>query len=272
VPKDIRTRLALPAAFAAFIIPVIFAIFEVQEWKVPVPLAVALLVILFVMLIIALGMVFYEVVKAGLQILEHRATSASWVSTEAPGLLDYEADGLRANKRFTSELDRLTKDVERLGKRLKSHTAFMETINKSGRKVSPQLKQKRGNQAAKDIDRSAIYTEKRIALFRALVGDIARNFQGLVTAIEFETDEDRAAGQNLVQILARSQEATQGALVGVTSYRDSVKGVEQKNLSRTIRIASKRLAGGIEELQRIFRQHGTNSERLRRSLEAKLKS
>lgn len=117
-----RTKIAGPAGFAAVIIAIIFAIYQVQGWKMPTPLAVFLLATLFLMLFTSLGIICFELISVSRQFLEHRATSASWLSREAPGLLDYEADGERASQRFLKEINKLAIDTQKLGDILAKHT------------------------------------------------------------------------------------------------------------------------------------------------------
>lgn len=237
----------------------------------PASLAMFLVGTLFLLTFVALVIICYETINAVRQFLEHRATSASWLSREAPGLLDYEADGERASKRFTKELNSFVINTQKLANILATHSKRMQALTKSGKALKGTEKQKRGNQAGKSIDRSAIYIEKRVKLFEALVEEIARNYDGFITAISLDTVEDRATAQDLVTALQFSENATSGATTGIMGYRNSVKSVEQQNLSRTIRVSSKRLGDGLDSILKVFKQYQNNSRRLRTNLENKLR-
>jgi len=264
--NNFRLRIGVPAAFAAAIVPIVLAIYEVQGWTMPTPLGETLVVILLIMMIVAPVIVFYEFGRRGFQILEARATSAAWVSAEEPGLLDYEADGMRASERFVKELAKLAKDTRKLGESLPRHTERILAAAKN-----PRLKQKRANQSAKSIDRSAMFIEKRASLLQALVKDIFRNFNGLVTTSSLETEEDKSAAVGLTAILEGNRSAVEEAIISTSGYRDSVRNVEKQNLSRTVRIATKRLGDGLDDTLKILRQFSANSRKLREMLERRLR-
>ena len=225
----------------------------------PTLIAVAFIVILLIMIVVALGVILFEVVKEVRRFLEHRATSASWVSKEEPGLLDYEADGLRAMERFTQELAGLGEDTRKLGQSLQKHT---QRIGDPSLLRKPKLRQKRANQAAKSIDRSAVYIEKRVALLQALVKDISRNFTGIIKTANIETEEDKQASQALIDTLDTNGEIVAGTIEKVAEYRDTVRSLHQQNPSRTVRIATKRLAEALEDTVKVLRNHRQDSNQL----------
>lgn len=266
-----RAKITGPASFIAIVIGIVFVIYEVQGWKMSTPLAVIFVVILLLMVLVAIGMILFELFSAGRQFLERRATSASWLSREAPGLLDYEADWERANKRFLKELNRLGSDSKKVGKTLAMETKRTQALVKSGKPLKGTKKQKSGNRAAKSIDRSAIYVEKRTELFEALVKEITRNQDGIITALSLHTEEHKAAAQAFVPALQSSEGATSGAVAAITEYRNSVRSLGQQNFSRTIRIASKRLGDGLDSMLKVFQQFQNSSHRLRTNLENKLR-
>lgn len=268
---NVRTSYIFGAAgLAAVVVGLIFALYEVQGWKMPVPLAVFLLTILFLMLFVALVVICFEIINGVRKFFDERATSASWVSKEAPGLLDYEADGEYAAKRFTEELLKLTKDTKELGATITKYSVEFENLNKSGKTNKGIDKQKKANKVAKSYDRSAIYIEKRAELFNALVKDIARNYNGVITVAVMHTEEDRMAAQNLLNALVLNEESTSKAIYNVQQYRDTVRDFERKNFSRTIRIASARLGDGLDSLLKTLRLYVQNSSHMRANLERKL--
>jgi hypothetical protein len=259
-------RIGVAASLASVAIGLLLAAFQVQGWTMPRLLAVILIVLLIVMIAIALSVIVYEVVGAVRGFLEHRATSSSWVSSERPGLLDYEADGIRASERFTKELIRLNRDTETLGKKLQRHTkAFERSKGKSAK-----TRQRRANRSAKDIDRSAVFIEKRSDLLQALVKDIVRNAEGLIAASNFETEADLSAAKEFRETLNQTHQVTTETLGSVVEYRESVTGIERDNLSRTVRIASGRLAGSLDGVVKMMRKHNSGSLKLVHSLDRKI--
>lgn len=241
-------------SFGAIVIGLILALYGVQGWKMPTALAVVLLSILFVLLALSIGMLCVAAFKAIKQFMENRATSAAWISTEVPGLLDYEADSERDSKRFNKELKQLTIDTVRLGKTLTLQSKQMRDLNKSGKAIKGTEKQKRGNRAGKVIDRSALYIEKRIELFKVLINDMDRNYNGLIAATRINTEEDRAVVARFATVLESARKSTSASIISIKSYRDSVRLVEKQNLSRAVRIASNRLGNGLDNIIELFNQ------------------
>jgi peptidoglycan/LPS O-acetylase OafA/YrhL len=94
------TRIAVRAALASAATGLLLATFQVQGWTMPKPLAVILIVLLVAMIVVAVAAIVGEAFRAFMSFLEHRATTPSWVASAEPGVLDYEPDGIRANKRF----------------------------------------------------------------------------------------------------------------------------------------------------------------------------
>ena len=260
------TRIGVEATLASVAIGLVLAAFQVQEWTMPRLLAIILIVLLLFMVAVALSAIVFEVARAVRRFLEHRATSPSWVSSEKPGRLDYEADGIRANKRFTKELNKLNRGTEKLGRQLDRHAKrFERSKNASGR-----MKQRRANRSAKAIDKSAVFIEKRLDLLQALVRDIVRNSEGVIAMTDIETDSDLASAKEFRDTLAEGHEATTEALESVSGYRETVKQTEQMNLSRTMRIASRRLAGALDGVEKMLRKHQGGLLRLDQTLNSKI--
>src|ERR671923_75706 len=185
---------------------------------------------------------------------------------DEPGLADYEADGVRAQERFTSELEKMNDDTESLGKKLDRHAKRMERLKgKSAKK-----RQRAANRSAKRMNRSAVYIEKRLALLKALVKDIERNYRGLIMAGTIETDDDFQAGFELRNVLDTGRATTEGTLASVAEYRASVEETEALNLSRTVRSASGRLAKALRGIEATFKAHKKASAGLVRDLDKSL--
>jgi hypothetical protein len=259
-------RIGVEASLASVALGLFLAAFQVQGWTMPKAVAIVVIVLLGLMSTVALSAIIYEVVRAVRAFLEHRATTPSWVSTEKPGLLDYEADGIRANERFAKELNKLNRGTEKLGGQLERHTErFERSKNASGK-----TKQRRANRSARDIDRSAVFMEKRLDLLQALVKDIVRNSEGVIASTDIETDADLAAAKEFRDTLAEGREATAGTLESTGGYRESVKQIEEMNLSRTMRIASRRLAASLDGVEKMLRKHQGGLASLVRSLDSKI--
>jgi hypothetical protein len=260
------TRIGLRASFASAAIVILLGVFQVQGWTMPKGLAIPLIVLLVAMIVIAISMIVYDVVAAFRRYLRHRATSASWVSKEKPGLLDYEADGIAASEFFVEKLTELSSSTQRLGARLERHTeAFERSKGKSANE-----RQKVANRAAKEIDKSAVVIEDRLELLHELVKDILRNAEGLIGSVDLSTPDDLESAKDFRSILTETNQATTGTLESIRGYRKTVREQEQMNLSRTIRIADGRLARALEGVEKVLRKHSTGSVQLVRSLDRKI--
>jgi hypothetical protein len=254
------------ATLASAAIGLFLALFQVQGWTVPKPLALTLIVLLLGVIAGAVSMAIIELGRVARRYLEHRATSPSWVASDPPGLLDYEADGVRAQKRFTRELNKLNDDTVRLGKRLERHGRRMTRLQGK----SARTKQRAANRSAKRINRSAAYIEKRLALLKALIKDIERTYHGLITAGEIKTDGDFEAVLELRNTLNSGSTTTAETLVSVQEYRVAVQEIEAMNLARTVRVASGRLATALRGIEATFKTHEKASAGLVRDLDRKL--
>ncbi len=269
--SNIRTKFIFGAASVVAIASgLILAFFALQEWDMPTPLAIFIVVVLFLMLFIALGVVCCEIILGIRKYFEERATSPSWVSKDEPGLLDYEADGLRATERFTKEILKLATNTEKFTNKLNRYTTEFNNLNKPGKIIKGIDKQKKADKVAIDIDRNAIYIKKRAKLFDALVNDIDRNYTGIIMKTVIHTEEDKMVVQNFLGVLVSCEQSTSGAITGVKQYRDSVRSIEKQNLSRTIRIASARLGDGLDNILKTFRNSLQNSSRMREKLDKKM--
>src|SRR5690349_17043543 len=158
-------RVAISAALSSGATGILLAIFQVQGWTVPKPLALALIALMLLITGIAVLVVVIDLGSNVRAFLERRATNALWISSEPPGLLDYEADGLRAQNDLNRMFNTLAKDTGRVGKSIqRGAKRLARAQNKNGR-----VKQRRANRTAKHIDRSAVFIEKRLATLKNLV-------------------------------------------------------------------------------------------------------
>lgn len=265
--SNLGRRFGLPASFTGAAIGIVAGVYEVQGWKMPGPLAVALITALLIMIVVAISVMGYEAIKEVLLFLERRATSAAWVSQEEPGLLDYEADFLRASDRFKREMVGLANDTGKLGRDLGKHTKRLE--EPKVRRL-PFVKQNRANQAAKSIDRSAIYIEKRAELLNALVKDVSRNLAGWIATAAIATPEDKTAAEELMESLGNNVNTATATIEKTTGYRDTVRSMEKQNPARTVRIASKRLADGLDSTVKILRRFKEKSRELHDQLSRRI--
>jgi hypothetical protein len=260
-------RIGVTAAFAGVAVPILFGIYEVQGWQVPTPLAAPLVGLVWLMIVIAVGVIVAEVVQGIGRVREHLATSAAWISKEEPGLLDYEADGLRAVERFAKEMDGLSKDTERLNGTMGRSTA---EFGKAEIQTNPKKKQRTADKTAKAIDRSAIYIERRAELLHAVTRDVIRNYRGAIEHSEFATDEDRAAAQGLRTVLDDVAASSETSAAQVRTYRQTVEGIHNQNLSRSVRIATGRLVVALDDIVKALDANRRGSRRLSDQLRKKL--
>jgi hypothetical protein len=260
------TRVALGATIAGGAIGIIFAGFQVQGWTVPRLLAIVLLAVLGLVLAGALGMVVYESVRALRMFLEHRSVSAGWISSEPPGLLDYEADNLRAQKALNRFFNKLAKDTTRVGKKTTRGTkSLVRAKDKRGR-----VKQRRANRTAKHLTRSAVFIERRLTALKKLTKEIERNHQGLIANLPLATEEEVKLVMNWRNNVEGGRTASAEAAVGIDTYRRAVEDFEAMNASRTLRIASDRLGNALRGMVRALKDFETVSAGLVREFDQRL--
>jgi hypothetical protein len=261
-------RIGSRAGFGVAAIGLVFAAYQVQGWKMPRLLAAALIASMLAVAGIALLSIVWEVISEVRGWREHRATHASWVSAEPPGKLDYEADGLRAQERFTRELLKQAKETHRLGKKLARYTKRIGRRRFSG----PRRRQRQANRSAKSIERGAVFIEKRVELLKALVKDVERNYQGYISIAvpEVDTEAEFQAAMELRNSLESGRATTAETLRSASEYRESIKELETQNLSRTVRIASGRLEKAQSGIVAVLRSHERATAGIIREFDKKL--
>jgi hypothetical protein len=217
------TRIALLAALASAATGLFFAGFQVQGWTMPKLVAIPLFALLGAMVVVSVSAIIIEAVRAFRSFLEHRSTTPAWVESTAPGVFDYEPDLERASNRFTRELGKLARDTGRLGRKMDRHAKRMtKSAGKSGR-----VKQRRADRAARDISRSAVFIEKRLALLVEIAKDIRRNQDGLVETLNPETPEQIDEAKVLLRVLEEGHETTVEAAASTADYAQAVRVLVQ---------------------------------------------
>lgn len=234
-------RVAVAAALASAATGILLAIFQVQGWKTPKLLALGLIGLMLLIIGIAALVVILDLVRNVRAFLERRSTSALWVLSEPPGLLDYEADSLRAQNDLNRMFTKLAKDTAKMGKAMLRGSARLERAkNKSGR-----VKQRRANRTAKHINRSADFIEKRLAALKKLVKELERNYPGLIASLPLETPMDLEAAKAWRNAIEDGRAASLVTLGQIDEYRQTVEAFEALNPSRSLRIASDRLGKAL---------------------------
>jgi hypothetical protein len=137
---------------------------------------------------------------------------------------------------------------------------------------SGKRKQRLANRAARDIDRSAVYIEKRAALLKALVHDIFRNFQGFVDVAAPVSEEEFRVVEELRSVVDETRTVTVETTGSTEGYRDSVRALEKQNPARTLRVASKRLADALGDVVVVLKQYDKRAGALVSDLDRKLGS
>jgi len=261
-------RVGSRAGFAVAAIGLVFAAYQVQGWKMPRLLAAVLIAAMLTVAGIAFLSIIWEAVQEVRLLLERRETSAGWIIEADPGLFDFEADGLRAMEEFTEELEKLSKDTQRIGKKLPRHSQLMERSTAPG--VNGKMRQNLANRAAKDIRHSATFIKKRLDLLTVLNTEIGRNLVPWVRLMTIETDEDAEAAQLMREMGDSGARVTDDVIASLRGYRASVKGIEEQNASRSLRIAARELGESLDGIERVLRKRLADSRRLNDELERKL--
>ena len=258
------TRLGLSAALVSASLGILFAVLQAQGWTVPKPLA--LVALLGVVIVVAATWFLFEVLRALRRLYEHLLTTPSWVESDPPGQLDFPVDGNRSLKRFTKELKRLTKPTKRLNRRIVIVTRLLAiSANWDAR-----IKRLVANLPSKHILRNGVYIQKRAELFGELVRDVHRNYEGFLSIMPLDTDEEVEAAKGWRSSLRGMHEGTADSIRANTGYRDSVRDLENQNLSRALRLACKKLADGLDSVVLVFRQHEKRTGELLRVFDQRL--
>jgi hypothetical protein len=242
-------RLAVGVALTNGATGIWFAIFQVQGWTMPKPLAIALLIPVGATIVASLAVVVVDIARNLRAFREHRATNVPWVVSEPPGLLDYEPDGVRAQDRLTAEFEKLTEDTRIVGMKVEK---ARDQIPRLGER-NIFARQRWANRTARSINHSAIYIENRLAMLKLLVREIERDHRGLIETTPLETSEQIDTARLFRDTLNGSRAATSETAASVEEYREAVEGVESQNVSRSLRIAANRLGNALGGVARTLR-------------------
>jgi hypothetical protein len=140
-----------------------------------------------------------------------------------------------------------------------------KSVGKSGR-----AKQRRANRAARDIDRSAGFIEKRLSLLEAIAKDIARNTDGLIATLVIETREDIEGLEEFRQVLEVGRQTTADAAQSTAGYSQSVRALEHQNPARTLRVACRRLGAALEGIVKTLRRVEKGQQKAAQALGRKI--
>lgn len=151
------------AWFLIAVVGLIFALYPIQDWKMPQALAVLLLTILFGALILSLGLLISIGIKALRQFRENRSTSASWITNVPSGLLDCKVEGARARDRFDKEWDKLHRNIIGLSEQVRQHEREVKDLLKSNKNIKANSKQRKVNRIGNKLNGNAIYIEKELS-------------------------------------------------------------------------------------------------------------
>jgi len=241
------SRIAGIATAIALVVSLILALYPVQGWSMSGILAVFLRVLLFGAVVILIGALILEFVKAFLQLKESVKTSADWLSKEAPGLLDCKVDGKKALDRLNRELEQLKHYVNRLRKRLATYSERLKDTQALGEYSNPKVEQRKANKIGRELDRNATYLEKRTELFKDLLNEIFRDYEILSYSVN-ATDTT-----NLILAFDSFGKAGDALMSFMGGYKESAKLLEKGNLTRTIRVASERLVRCTDNMHECFK-------------------
>lgn len=182
-------------------------------------------------------------------------------------MLDFEPDGIRAINRFSRVMVGLGKDTSALGKRLGRHTRRMARAMNA----SSQRKQRLANRAARSITTSAVYIEKRLDLLRKAVSEIERANRGLIAIVPLETPEQIEQAKQAREAIEASRTITAISRTSTEQYRDITAENEAANHSRSLRVASGRLATALSGIVTTLENYELTAEALVKDFDKRLK-
>jgi hypothetical protein len=270
--KITSIKVAGIGAFGAVVIGLIFALYSAQGWIIPIFLAILLLIVLYGLLLLSLGLLLLAGVNAIKQFAERRATSALWVTSEEPGLLDCSVDGKRAYNRLYKELIRLKTDINRFEKRTKDYNAQINH-SISGKIIKKEVtKLKKANRVGKQINNNAIYIEKRTALFITLIKEIIRNYEVMIATLNPAQEDDLIKIKNLKKAFELFEQAGGGVISALKYYQSAADSMEKSNMTKNIRQSSKRLITALNNMISCFDDLQRESHRLYTQLDLKTRT
>jgi hypothetical protein len=150
-----------------------------------------------------------------------RAPKSRYISGDV-GFFDSMVNMESAHKAFLNVMDKIARTQNELAVRIKSCTADMETIKRSGRDVFPRMR-KVAQRAAKSTNNAATDYEKHLP---EMAGSVSFYFGGqllLIGRTDPANAEQRAFLQNLKEIVGNLRKNTADSR---TAQRDYLKALE----------------------------------------------
>ncbi len=232
-------------------------------------LAIILLVILLTMLFIAILVILFESGKGVRKYCENRSISAGWISTEPPGILDCQVDGVRARDRFSKETKKLFERIECLSKIAEKHEHILKELDKQSKNIDSKSKQQKANKIAKNLNNTAIYIQKRVNLFHDLVRDIIRNYDVMTKTWDVNDLETQENAQKIMFGFEHFSKAAESAVNALDSYKNAINIYIALNLTRNIRENGKRLVAALDDLIDVFEDFQNKCNNLNDQLQSK---
>ena len=267
--KITSIKVAGIGAFGAVVVGLILALYSAQGWTIPLFLAILLSIVLYGLLLLSLGLLLLAGINTVKQFAERRATSALWVTSEEPGLLDCSVDGIRAYNRLYKELIRLRIDINRFGKRTKDYTTQINH-SKSGKIIKKEVtKFQKANRVGKQINNNAVYIEKRTELYNTITKEIVRNYEVMIGTLNPAQNDDLIKIKNLKKAFELFERFGVDVIDALKHYQLAADSMEKSNITRNIRQSSKRLITALTNMITCFEYFQRDCHRLYTQLELK---
>jgi hypothetical protein len=183
------------------------------------------------------------------------------------GVLDFIPDAMEAMVDFTKHLTRVAKSTREIGAKLRRHTKRIQQVA-----ADPIRTRERAANAANDMNKHAAILEANAPVMRSC----ARMFgESYIAYFQVVDDAAIAAGRTKIidfrrQIAALMKVTRDSREQGVQSYRDSVRGLRQKNLSQALNQASDRLRTALDEIVAIMKEVESSCGEMLRSIDKRL--
>ncbi len=131
-------------------------------------------------------------------------------------------------------------------------------------------KLKKANKTGGQINRSAIYIEKRTALFGTSTREIIRNYEVMISTLNMAEEKDRFSASNLKSGFEEFDKTGTTIIDAIMLYKRGAELSEQSNLTRVIREASKKLGNSLDNLRSCFIEFQGNCQHIHTELALKL--
>ncbi len=232
-------KVAAPAGATAMILGIIIAIYEVQEWKMPTPLALTLVSILFAMVAILVVVVLGELRKAFQQFLEGRQSVPL-------GKLDYMPELKKAATEYVAAQEAITSSMTKASPRIQEEQAKLHSL------VNDVERQKLAAEIAREYETVTMALKEQLPVMVTRASTFRQASLGWLREAEISNDDDLKAINDL-RNQARDLRTTMYDLKGkADDLRQSARFMRKQNISASLNEASRQIHDPLRTYRKVI--------------------